>query len=227
MVQAYTSAMPHSATAHAEHRWPVVIVTLIAFVIYLVLPAQAQFLPSWLLPAVGVAAIIPLLFMNPHRLNRETTWSRWMSILFAIGLLAVNQVYVARIIALLVDGRVEGPPVLVTVLAVWVTNVIAYAIVFWELDAGGPVARWVDPERAAARQDFLFPQQTRQDAWRPEFFDYVFFSLSTMMAFSPTDVMPLSRRAKALMALESLTGFVLLALVISRAVNILAPSAAG
>lgn len=227
MVQAYTSAMPHSGTGRAEHRWPVVVTTLIAFVIYLVLPDKVQFLPSWLLPAIGVAAIIPLLIMNPHRLNRETTWSKWLSILFAIGLLAVNQVYVVRIVILLVDGRVEGPVVLLTVLAVWVTNAIAYAIVFWELDSGGPVLRWLDPDAAAARQDFLFPQQARPTAWRPEFFDYVFFSLSTMMAFSPTDVMPLSRRAKALMALESLTGFVLLALVISRAVNILAPGGAG
>ena len=227
MVQAYTSAMPHSATGHAEHRWPVVITTLVAFAIYLLLPTKVQFLPSWVLPVVGIVAIVPLLFMNPHRLNRETTWSKVLSILFAIGLLAVNQVYVVRIVSLLVDGRVEGPVVLLTVLAVWVTNAIAYAIVFWEMDSGGPVVRWVDPDRAAARQDFLFPQQTRQDPWRPEFFDYVFFSLSTMMAFSPTDVMPLSRRAKALMALESLTGFVLLALVISRAVNILAPSAVG
>ena len=221
MVQAYTSAMSHPATGHAEHRWPVVITTLVAFVIYLVLPDKVQFLPSWLLPAIGVAAIVPLLFMNPHRLNRETTWSKWLSILFAIGLLTVNQVYVVRIVMLLVDGRVEGPVVLLTVLAVWSTNVIAYAIVFWELDSGGPVLRWLGPDAAAARQDFLFPQQMRETAWRPEFSDYVFFSLSTMMAFSPTDVMPLSRRAKALMGLEALTGFVLLALVISRAVNIL------
>lgn len=75
-----------------------------------------------------------------------------------------------------------------------------------------------------AQQDFRFPQQDNTvgvEGWMPEFVDYAYFSLSNMMAFSPTDVMPLTRRAKALMAYQALTGFVLLALVISRAVNIL------
>jgi hypothetical protein len=79
-----------------------------------------------------------------------------------------------------------------------------------------------------APQDFLFPQQSSErlsSGWHPVFFDYIAFSLSTMMAFSPTDVMPLTTRAKALMAYEALTGFVLLALVISRSVNILTPGA--
>lgn len=226
--EAYTAAMRDPHTPSAEHRWPVVIATLVAFVIYLVLPEQVQFLPAWVLPSVGVAAIIPLLIMNPHRLNRESTWSRWLSIGFALGLAVVNQIYVVLLIGHLVDGTVEGPPVLLTALAVWITNVIAYGIVYWELDAGGPVARRMQPARTTRRPDFRFPQQEHEsDGWRPAFFDYVYFSLSNMMAFSPTDVMPLTRPAKAFMGVQALTGFVLLALVISRAVNILAPTAGG
>ncbi len=115
---------------------------------------------------------------------------------------------------------------LLVALAVWITNVIAFAMLFWELDDGGPVARRVLGTNDEAPQDFLFPQQGAKrlaPGWKPVFFDYVTFSLSTMMAFSPTDVMPLTTRAKAIMAYEALTGFVLLALVISRAVNILTP----
>lgn len=226
--RAYTAAMHETSPPRAEHRWPVVIATLVAFVIYLVLPRQLQFLPPWVLPSVGIAAIIPLLIMNPHRLNRESTWSRWLSIGFALGLAAVNQIYVVLLIGHLVDGTVEGPPVLLTALAVWITNVIAFGIVYWEFDAGGPVARRMQPSGTGRKPDFRFPQQEHvPDSWRPEFFDYVYFSLSNMMAFSPTDVMPLSRPAKALMAVQALTGFVLLALVISRAVNILAPVTGG
>jgi uncharacterized membrane protein len=98
-------------------------------------------------------------------------------------------------------------------------------VLFWEIDRGGPYARRFEGVRDEAPMDFRFPQQDGSPGadprWRPEFFDYLYFSLSSMMAFSPTDVMPLTRRAKALMAYESLTGFVLLALVIARAVNII------
>ena len=102
---------------------------------------------------------------------------------------------------------------------------IAFAVVFWEIDRGGPYARRFEGVRDDAPMDFRFPQEDGSPGldprWRPEFFDYLYFSLSSMMAFSPTDVMPLTRRAKALMGYESLTGFVLLALVIARAVNII------
>ena len=108
---------------------------------------------------------------------------------------------------------------------VWATNVIAFAVVFWEIDRGGPFARRFEGVRDDAPMDFRFPQEEGSPGldprWRPEFFDYLYFSLNSMMAFSPTDVMPLTRRAKALMGYESLTGFVLLALVIARAVNII------
>lgn len=208
-----------------EHRWPVFATTMAAFLLYLALPDPVPGLPSWVIPVVGFVVLLPLVLLNPMRLGRETTWSRWISVGFAIGLALVNQIYISRIIVDLIDGRADGPVVLAMAFAVWITNAVAFALVFWELDKGGPVARRVEGIRDDAQQDFRFPQQDGAPGnpvgWMPVFFDYLFFSLSSMMAFSPTDVMPLSLRAKALMAYESLTGFVLLALVISRAVNIL------
>ncbi len=198
-------------------------ITLGALVIYLFLPNQVTFLPSWVIPAIGAAVLVPLVLSNPRRLNRETSLSRWLGIGFAVGLAAVNQVYIILIIRELVSGVANGPTILLTAFGVWGTNVVAFSLVYWELDKGGPVARRVAGLRDNARQDFRFPQQ--EDAatshWTPEYLDYAYFSLTNMMAFSPTDVMPLSRPAKVLMAYQALTGFVLLALVISRAVNIL------
>src|SRR5690606_741860 len=152
----------------------------------------------------------------------ETPWSRWLSIVLALGLALANQVYVVLLVIELVADRANGPDVLLVAFAVWITNVIAFAIVYWELDDGGPYRRRMAPDTDRTA-DFLFPQEgvARLQPWKPEFFDYVYFSLSTMTAFSPADVMPLSTRAKALMAYEALAGFVLLALIISRAVNIL------
>ncbi len=103
---------------------------------------------------------------------------------------------------------------------------IAFAFVYWELDLGGPFARRLHNSRQTQQMDFRFPQHDGAPGnknWEPGFFDYVYFSLSNMMAFSPTDVMPMTTRAKALMGYQAMTGFALLALVISRAVNILHP----
>lgn len=206
-----------------EHRWPVVVFTLVALGIHFLLPATVRVTPSWFVPAVGLLILVPLLAVNPRRLNRETTWSKWISVALALGLATVTQISIVLIIGELVAGRATGPAVLLTALAVWITNVIAFALVYWEIDRGGPVARRIDGVRDDAQQDFRFPQEEpgASEPWMPVFFDYVYFSLSNMMAFSPTDVMPLTTRAKALMGYQALTGFVLLALVISRAVNIL------
>ena len=212
-------------TSHrTEHRYPVLIVTLAALAVYLFLPISITFLPSWIIPAVGVIVLCPLVLTNPRRLTTETTWSRWIGVGFAIGLALINQVYIVLIIHELITGTANGPGVLLTAAGVWITNVVAFALVYWEIDSGGPVARRLEGLSEGAQQDFRFPQEDNTvgvEGWMPQFFDYAYFSLTNMMAFSPTDVMPLTQRAKGLMAYQALTGFVILALVISRAVNIL------
>lgn len=215
---------PHAET-RPEHRWPVAVAILLALAVYLVLPPLVPFVPSWVVPAMLLAAYLPLVVVNPRRIGRETTFSRALALGIAITLAAVNQVYLVQILEQLLNGRGVGVTIVYVAAGVWVSNVIAFAVVYWEIDRGGPYARRFEGVRDEAPMDFRFPQQDGSpgtDArWQPEFFDYLYFSLSAMMAFSPTDVMPLTRRAKALMAYEALTGFVLLALVIARAVNII------
>lgn len=168
--------------------------------------------------------LIPLVLFNPLRLTRETIWSRWLSIALAILLTVANQVTVVLTIEQLLSGRAKGTTVLLTALQVWISSVIAFGLVYWELDRGGPVARANTAHPNTAAADFRFPQAdegTGGSNWRPVFFDYAYVALTNMMAFSPTDTMPLTVRAKMLMGYQSLAGFILLALVISRAVNIL------
>lgn len=215
-----------------EHRWPVLIGISAAIALNALMPPQVQFLPTWILPTIFSLLVIPLVIANPRHLSLETTWSRWLSIGLSVALAAVNQVTIVLTIGELLSGNTKGADVLLAALQVWVTNVIAFGLVYWELDRGGPVARRVEGLRDNAVQDFRFPQQDepvtqgagpRASApqWEPGFVDYAYFSLSNMMAFSPTDVMPLTPRAKLLMGYQALTGFILLALVISRAVNVL------
>jgi uncharacterized membrane protein len=207
-----------------EHRWAVGISIVIALALYFFIPQRVQPLPFWLVPSVGVLLLVPLVILNPRRLVNERTWSRWISIALAIILVVVNQITIVLTVRELITGKTTGPAVLLTAAMVWVTNVIAFSLVYWELDLGGPFARRLRGAREQARMDFRFPQHDGapgNENWEPAFFDYAYFSLSNMMAFSPTDVMPMTTRAKALMGYQALTGFILLALVISRAINIL------
>ena len=154
---------------------------------------------------------------------------------FAVLFGVANQVALVQLILQLVNASKEdGPGLLLAAAQVWITNVIVYALIYWEIDRGGPVARRHQKRAELDPADFRFPQDEDHDAieevaarssqksdWAPGYVDYLYFSLTNSMAFSPTDSMPLSHRAKALMGLESFTGFVILALVIARAVSLL------
>jgi uncharacterized membrane protein len=207
-----------------EHRWAVGISILVALTLYFFIPQRDQPIPHWIVPTVGALMLIPQVALNPTRLVNERAWSRWTSFALAGILVVVNQITIVLVVRELVSGSVSGPTVLLTAAMVWVTNVIAFAFVYWELDLGGPFARRLHGSRETQVMDFRFPQHDGAPGnknWEPAFFDYAYFSLSNMMAFSPTDVMPMTSRAKALMGYQALTGFILLALVISRAINIL------
>jgi uncharacterized membrane protein len=104
----------------------------------------------------------------------------------------------------------------------WCMNAIVFALWFWQLDGGGPIARRLHPDSGGAR-DFLFPQQTLDEArgWQPGFLDYLYLAYTNATAFSPTDAMPLSKWAKVLMLVESAASLLLAIMVVARAVNIL------
>jgi uncharacterized membrane protein len=221
--------------ARAEHRWPVVIGVVAALLLYATLPSS--FFPALRLGVVilCVLLLIPIIILNPGRLRKETPWSRVVSIGLGVLLVVANQVALVQLLVELIHAeKSDGPGLLLASLQVWVTNVIVYALIYWEMDRGGPIARRHEARSNLPPADFRFPQDEDADAidevavrssehsdWAPGYFDYVYFSLSISMAFSPTDTMPLSHRAKALMGLESFAGFVILALVIARGVSLL------
>ncbi len=221
--------------ARAEHRWPVVLAILSAMTLYALLPSS--FLPvlRYGVVVIGLLLLIPVIALNPSRLTKQTTWSRALSVSVALLLGAANQVaFVQLIIELVHAASDDGPGLLLAALQVWITNVIVFALIYWEVDRGGPVARRHESRNKLPPADFRFPQDEDHDAitevalrssaksdWTPAYLDYLYFSLSNSMAFSPTDAMPLSHRAKALMGFESFAGFVILALVIARGVSLL------
>ncbi|MCS5495337.1 DUF1345 domain-containing protein [Curtobacterium flaccumfaciens] len=206
-----------------EHRAPVAVAVLVNLALSLFLPDEVLFFPSWVVPVLGVLLLAPLIVFNPRRLTRETTWSRWLSFALAVLLTVASQLTVVRTITELLGGHADGAAVLLTALQVWVSTIIVFGLVYWELDRGGPVARRRPELWASAEADFQFPQETdtKTADWRPVYLDYLYVAMTNMMAFSPTDTMPMTVRAKMIMAYQALSGFILLALVISRAVNII------
>jgi hypothetical protein len=217
-----------------EHRWPAFIATLLALAAYALLPSVVPPIARFSVVGVCVLMLITLVFYNPHHFTRESRWSRRAEITLASLILIANQVAFAETVVRLLNKHGNGSEILLASLQVWVTNVIAFALVFWTMDRGGPVSRSTVARPKLPLADFRFPQDEDHDTvdevargssqtidWVPNFIDYFYFSLANSMAFSATDTMPLSHRAKLLMALESFAGFVLLALVIARAVSLI------
>jgi hypothetical protein len=134
-----------------------------------------------------------------------------------------NLVSIVRLVSSLLHGGVtDALSLVVSGGSIWFTNVVVFALWYWEFDRGGPGAR------AEARKqvpDFMFPQMSDPDLaepnWNSRFFDYLYVSFTNSSAFSPTDVLPLTRWAKALMLIQSVTSLIVVALVIARGVNIL------
>ncbi len=180
----------------------------------------------WLVVAAPYVVLAGTLLLGLNRLvrhdHRREIVIGLLTVVWAFNVLGVV-VLVASLIAHSAT-RITGAQLLASGGVVWLTNAIAFGLAFWELDCGGPVARALATE--ARKPDFQFPQdenpQLARDGWAPRLWDYFYLSLTNATAFSPTDAMPLTRTAKALMAAESMLSLVTVLLVAARAVNILA-----
>jgi uncharacterized membrane protein len=207
-----------------EARWPVMLAVLSAIGLQLALPARLAIPPRWLLPVLETALLVILTVANPKRINHERRWLR-MTSLTLVGVASIANTYsAARLIWRLVHGEegADAPPLLATGGAVWLTNVIIFALWYWEFDRGGPAAR---VHAVRVYPDFQFPQMLAPDTahpdWEPTFVDYFYLSFTNATAFSPTDTMPMTRWAKMTMLTQSAVSLATVALVIARAVNIL------
>ncbi|MEV0803357.1 hypothetical protein AB0I34_37090 [Kribbella sp. NPDC050281] len=219
---------PKTAEPSMRHirRWPASLAVIAALVLQLLVPTEISTLPRWLMPAIGGALLIPLVWANPFHLTRDEPWLRWVEIVLLAVLVLVNAFYLTGLIFFLGSGEVDNGRVLVkAALLIWVTNVVAFAVWYWEIDRGGPFARAPEHEREAERADLLFPQMTVDlpgwDRWLPGFTDYLFVAFTAATAFSPTDTMPLTARVKTLMTIQSAIALLTVGIVAARAINVL------
>jgi uncharacterized membrane protein len=208
-----------------EPRLTVAAVTAIGILLQIMVPGRLLLVrPVWVLPALQAALLVALVLANPHRIDRESRMLRSLSLLLAALLSLANGWSVGLLVVDIVHGKLGGTagPLLITGAAIWLTNVVAFALWYWEFDRGGPVARALGTQQYP---DFQFPQMTAPQMappeWEPAFTDYLYLAFTNASAFSPTDVMPLSRWAKMAMAVQSIISIITVALVVARAVNIL------
>ena len=210
---------------HGEPRWHVVLAITVAIVLQGPLPGRlVLFQPTWLLPMLEGVVFVLITVLNPHRIDRESKVLRILSLSGATLISLANAWSAAHLVNGLIQGT-EGNsagPLLGSGAVIWLTNVIVFGLWYWEFDRGGPVAR---AHATKLYPDFMFPQMTSPDLapadWEPMFGDYLYVSFTNATAFSPTDVMPLSRWAKAAMAVQAGISVITVALVVARAVNIL------
>lgn len=203
---------------------------VIASQIFLALVSRTQGWTLWDLPwwvwltPVGpeLALLIPLAWHRPRR-RLEQAGRRRMAAVALLGLISLsNALLLVAVIGSLIEGTEKsGAQLLLKAITLWGTNVITFGLWFWEVDRGGPVRRL---RSDAPLPDFQFPQmenpQFAPPGWQPQLVDYTYVSLTNSIAFSPTDAMPLTRRAKLLMLSESSISAVTVLLIAARAVNI-------
>lgn len=214
-----------SKTRCLEPRWLVALTVLVVLILLAALPARVRVLPSWVHFAVTAAVLAPMVGVGLTRADpRWVRVERTVTLLFAIFVGITTVASLAFVIRAMMSesAGATGLQLLIAGTKVWATNILVFSLLYWQMDRGGPDAR---ANQAGVRPDWQFPQTSAPDdvspGWRPAFIDYLALGFTTATAFSPTDVLPLTSRAKLLMMLESLISLVTIVIVGSRAINIL------
>src|SRR5215468_12460913 len=209
-----------------ERWWPVALAIVVVAGLHVILPTRYRVQPAWVVPAVLFTLLAVLIAGDPGRIDRQKTWLRvitsaviafitlanlFAAVRLVVDILTNNKLYAKNPAALLATGGV-----------IWVTNVIAFSLWYWDLDRGGAAARAHRPQADPA---FVFPEMQHTNytpaGWVPKFADYLSLSFWTATAFSPTDVSAIRPWAKLLMMTEAGVSLVIGVLVIARAINIL------
>jgi len=215
-----------SQTSRFERRWPVALTIVVVLLLLALLPNYIRLMPMWVTYVLGIAVLTPI-----AAVGLTSARARWLRvermvtlIFFVVGVLLILGNLVNMIHAMVNrSAEVTGLQLLAGSIAAWISNVLIFSLMYWQLDRGGPEAR---VNRMGARTDWFFPQEgdalsAAPADWRPAFVDYLYVAYQTAAAFSTTDVLPLTPRAKLLIMLESAISLTTILVVAARAINIL------
>jgi len=189
------------------------------------LPDGLRLAPSWVLPVVEGALVVTLVIADPGRIDNRARPVRVVSLVL-VGVLALSAIWsTVQLIDDLTHGGKEtssASALLQNGTSVWASTIVAFALVYFEVDGGGPAAR---AHLTPTYPGLAFAQHMSPDlappGWCPRFGDYLYLALTNSTAFSPTDVMPMAHWSKATMAVQSLASLAIIGLVLARGVNVL------
>lgn len=201
--------------------WHVELMVVAVIVLQVLLPDHFVLGQHWLLPILESVLAVLLLATTPREKIFQSL-TRRLNVVLLLSAIGLSNVYaLLRVVdQLLQRGGANGRELILTAVNIYFTNIIVFALLYWEMDGGGPGGRRIV---GVVERDFLFPQHDLKDEheWHPTSIDYLYVSSTNATAFSPTDTMPLSRRAKMLMLVQSVVSLVVMVLVAGRAINIL------
>lgn len=207
-----------------ESRWPAFGAALVVMAGQTWVSGALELRPVWLLPLVAAALLAASVAVYVPDRQTPSQLARGLSISLVGALVVANAVSLVLLVRGVFVGSALGPGgLLLAGLALWAANVAVFALVYWEMDGDGPESR---ADGYPDYPDLVFPQQQNDQQglapadWKPGFPDYLYVSLTSATAFSPTDAMPYTRRAKLAMGLEGSISFVVLAMIVARAINI-------
>jgi hypothetical protein len=213
-----------AASPHIEPRWPVLLTIIVEVFLLGALPGRVKTLPVWGMPVLLVVTILPMAALSVSA--KKSRWLRIENIVLLLFLLFSACVLLDSLGFLLSamlrpKASVSGIQLLESSIAAWTGNMLICSLVYWRVDRGGPESRCV----LSIKPDWLFPQEGAVEHvppnWRPTYVDYLFLAFCTSTAFSPTDVLPLTSRAKLLMMAESTISLITIIAIAARAINIL------
>lgn len=208
-----------------EKLWHIELAVVVAIVIQVIISSHLTILPKYWLAGLELLLLLGLRVSNVSTNDRTARLRRFIGITLTALVSFANIIALIAVLSALIHGSqlVSAKQLLMSGVLIYITNVILFGLWYWQLDGGGPGGRGTHRPPV----DFLFPQMsldpkiTHEDNWRPLFLDYLYVSVTNATAFSPTDSLPLTHRAKVLMGLQAFVSFATIALVAARAVNIL------
>ncbi|MFL5692770.1 MAG: hypothetical protein ACJ795_13285 [Ktedonobacteraceae bacterium] len=209
---------PHHRHAFVP-KWAEVIGALAIGVLFLALPGHLTFGPNWLPLALEILLFIPLIFSWVTRRPLQQRMIRILTLLL-LGVVTTGLAISITLLVITLPTNRHADTLLSSAALLWCSNVLVFALWYWEIDGGGPHHRFHSNHQAS---DLMFPQQVdgNKTGWVPQFVDYLFVAFTGATALSPTDTYPLTRKAKTLMMIEAMLSIIIIILLTARAVNIL------
>jgi hypothetical protein len=207
-----------------ESRWPMAGAVVASMVLTVLLPDGVRAGPNWALPLIEALLLLAVIAGDPGKIDRRSSTLRMLSIALVVVLVFGALWATVQLIDDLIHGGAttnSASDLLEAGSVVWLSNIVAFALLYWELDGGGPAARIY---QVPNHPYLAFPQQLNTEIappdWHPRFIDYLYLAFTNATAFSPTDAMPLVPWAKITMTVQAVISIAILGLVIARAVNV-------